>query len=143
LLFFIERFPLAPRDRPRPASGYATLGERESFTTSRTPTPHLVSISISESVLNRAEQIDASSQQIADAGLRHPQQLGDFSLLETSGGNQLLQLDEQMCADCQVPCLLAREADVSEDVATRRRHFNAAFLRHGVAANTGQIEPER
>jgi len=81
-----------------------------------------------------AEQIDASSQQIADSWLRDSEQFGDLSLRETSRGNQRLQLDQQIGANRQVRRLFTREANVPKNVAARSYDHDAPFSHDGVDA---------
>ena len=69
-----DKWSLAPLNQ-----SYATSRDRADFTTSRTPTPSLASMSINASVLNK---IDAAAQEIADSGLRDPKHLCRFCLLK-------------------------------------------------------------
>src|SRR5258708_7375550 len=82
-----------------------------------------------------AEQIDSSSQEIADPRLRHVEDLRDLCLLEATRGDHFLELDEQVCTDGKMLRLLARESDVAKDVTSRRCDSNGSSSFHDVVAS--------
>jgi hypothetical protein len=69
-----------------------------------------------------AEKIDSSPQQVADARLTYVKQLGRLGLLESTGGDRLLESDHQVAANQQVLGLLGCKAKVTKNVAARSLH---------------------
>ena len=67
----------------------------------------------------RAEQIDATAEEIADSRLGDPQHLGDLGLFEPAGGDGLLQVNEEVRPDQEVLGLGLRKAEVTKDVPRR------------------------
>jgi hypothetical protein len=70
-----------------------------------------------------AKQIDSSSTKIAHAGLRHAENLCHFSLRNTAGRNQYLELDHKVGPYKQVFGFAGRETQITKDVAARFSHF--------------------
>jgi len=64
-----------------------------------------------------AEQADLAPHQVANAGLRDPEQLRGLSLSEAAGLNQAAQLDHQIGPELEILGLLRRKAQIQEDVA--------------------------
>jgi len=70
-----------------------------------------------------AEQIDSPSNQVADPGLSDAKNFGCFCLLETPGGEHLLELDEKVSSHPEVFGLLLGEAQISEDITGGSSHL--------------------
>lgn len=70
----------------------------------------------------RAEEVDASAQQIADARLRDPKGLGCLGLRQTLRRDRLLQLNHQIGANEQVLGLFGGEPQIAKHIPCRRRH---------------------
>lgn len=87
----------------------------------------------------RTEQIDASSEQIADARLSDVQQPSGLDLREFSGGERLLELEQQVGTDQQVLRFLCGEPEIPEHIACRWRDLQVAisFHRRLVLHHTG------
>src|SRR5262249_43458109 len=67
----------------------------------------------------RAEQIDASTPQIADTWRSDLQQPGCLNLSQFSGGECLLDLKQQVCTDQQVLRFFRGKPEIPEYVAAR------------------------
>jgi hypothetical protein len=78
----------------------------------------------------RAEQVDATPQQIAHAGLRNAKYPCDLHLRHVSGVDRLLQVDEQIGADEEVLGFFSREPEIAKDVAARRGDLQLIFSWH-------------
>lgn len=71
----------------------------------------------------RAEQVDAPTEKIADAGLSHTDYLGRGFLLEAAGRDEFLHLNHEVRPNQQMFSFLAAKPEVAEDIPGRRRDF--------------------
>jgi hypothetical protein len=86
-----------------------------------------------------AEQIDSSAQEIADPRLSHVEDLSDLRLLETSGGDDLLELDEQIRDEELYPQMTQMNADggrfnLRTSASSADRHRRGIFAAHPASA---------
>ena len=70
----------------------------------------------------RTEQVDPPTDQVTDPGLRDSKKRGRLFLLEMPGCDQLLDLDQEVCANQEVLRLLTAEPEIPEHIAGRWRH---------------------
>ena len=71
----------------------------------------------------RAEQVDAPTKEITDAGLSHTEYLGRGFLLEAAGCDEFLHLNHEVRPDQQMLGFFAAKPEVAEDIPGGRRDF--------------------
>ncbi len=89
-----------------------------------------------------AESVDLAADEVADSGLGDTQEFGGSGLCETSGFDQLGQLNHQVGADPEVFRLLHAEGQISEDVASRLSNSNGHVLSLLTSSPEGLDLPE-
>lgn len=77
-----------------------------------------------------ANEIDAAAQQVCDTRLRDPQELRGVRLRQSSCGDGLLELNQQVRANQQALSFFDGEPQIAEDTATGGRDLKTASSSH-------------
>lgn len=83
-----------------------------------------------------AKQVDATTQEIADARLRDSKRLRCFCLLKTPRRDCFLNLNQQVRTDEEVLGFFLREPEIPEYIPGGRSDPNCAFLSHAPASTS-------
>jgi hypothetical protein len=77
----------------------------------------------------RAEEVQATAQQITHAGLRDAQDRGGLGLRQVPRANRFPKLDQQIGSDQQMLRFLGREREIAKDIAAGRRDLQSICFR--------------